>query len=81
MRDLTICLKWGGKAYRMTEEPLCEPWIYLAFLLWVRGKVEGTFPRLPCSRQEKGKSNRSIRIFTAQGDNALLLARDDCPYH
>ena len=27
----------------MTEEPLCEPWIYLAFLLWVRGKVEGAF--------------------------------------
>ena len=27
----------------MTEEPLCEPGIYLAFLLWVRGKVEGTF--------------------------------------
>lgn len=37
------------RAYRVTEEPLCQPSIYLALLemasyeLWVREKVEGTF--------------------------------------
>ena len=37
----------------MSEEPLCEPWIYLAFLLWVRGKVEGTFLAFHAAEDKK----------------------------
>lgn len=45
------------RAYRVTEEPLCQPSIYLALLemasyeLWVREKVEGTFH----AQRTKGK--------------------------
>lgn len=40
----------------MTEAPLCEPWIYLAFLLWVRGKVEGTFLAFHVVAEDKKES-------------------------
>ena len=50
-----------GWAYRMTEEPLCEPWIFLAFLemasceLWVRGKVEATFLAFHADDKREGR--------------------------
>ena len=45
----------------MTEEPLSEPWICLAFLkmasyeLWVRGKVEGTSLTFHADSKKEGR--------------------------
>ena len=55
----------------MTEEPLCQPSIYLALLemasyeLWVREKVEGTFLAFH-AQTTKGKVESFGKIITGQ---------------
>ena len=59
------------RAYRVIEEPLCQPSIYLALLemasyeLWVREKVEGTFLAFH-AHTTKRKVESLEKIFTGQ---------------
>ena len=59
------------RAYRVTEEPLCQHSISLALLemasyeLWVREKGGGYLRRLPCTN-DKRESRIVGKIFTGQ---------------